>query len=147
MARPLAPAIRVDRDGLKYGYFLFPFPGLAAMKVLLVEDDPTVCMTLRGYLEKRGFGCDVAVNTEEALTMLERGSYSLILLDMSLPGSSELDTARSISRFGLKTTILALIDENSRVKFSALRRAGVKGYITKPVSQAAFDSLIDQHTK
>jgi len=50
------------------------------MKSLVVEDDPTVCMTLRSYLTKHGFGCDVAVGGGEALTMLERGSYSLVLL-------------------------------------------------------------------
>ncbi|MGD9684706.1 MAG: response regulator [Candidatus Obscuribacterales bacterium] len=114
------------------------------MNVLLVEDDPATCMTLRSCLLKRGLRCDVAINLEEALSMLEKDSYASVLIEMSLPNSSGFDTARTISWYRVKTKILALVDKDTRVKSSALRRAGVAGYITKPVSQKGVDRVIDR---
>lgn len=117
------------------------------MKLLLVEDDPEVCMRIRKYLMQRRFGCDVAINSEEALEMLLTNDYFLILLDMTLPDRSVFDTARIIRDYRINTKILALRDYGTPLKYKDCLKAGITGYIYKPVSRERFNTRINQVCK
>lgn len=57
-----------------------------AKKVLLVEDDGTLRRLYTDFLERAGFEVDPAVEGKEGYTKATNGGYSLILLDLLLPG-------------------------------------------------------------
>ncbi len=61
------------------------------MRILLVEDDVMLGDALRRSLKQEGFTTDWARDAEEAELALATGDYSLILLDLGLPGKSGLD--------------------------------------------------------
>lgn len=64
-------------------------------KILIVDDEETLCETLRFNLEAEGYDADVAYSSEEALTK-DLPSYSLILLDIMMAGISGVQLARII---------------------------------------------------
>jgi DNA-binding response OmpR family regulator len=55
-------------------------------EVLLVDDEVTIRLTLGALLERAGYGVTVADNGEEAVTLLERQAFDLLLVDMKMPG-------------------------------------------------------------
>jgi DNA-binding response OmpR family regulator len=55
-------------------------------EILLVDDEATIRLTLGAMLERAGYGVTVADNGEEAVTLLERQAFDLLLVDMKMPG-------------------------------------------------------------
>ena len=69
---------------------------MSRKNILVVEDDKHISKLLTFNLEKSGFGCTAVVTGEEALTILNRESFDLILLDIMLPNMDGLETCRCI---------------------------------------------------
>ena len=55
-------------------------------EILLVDDEATIRLTLGAMLERAGYGVTVADSGEEAVTLLERQAFDLLLVDMKMPG-------------------------------------------------------------
>ena len=109
------------------------------MKLLLAEDDERTAHSLRMGLAEQGFMVDVAGRGDEALFLAQTISYSLIILDVRLPGRdgwSILDTYR---RGGGQAPVLFLSAHDAvedRVKGLEL---GADDYLVKPF---AFSELL-----
>ena len=65
------------------------------MKILIVEDEPTIRETIAGYLQKEGYVCEQAADYGAADEKVVLYDYDLIVLDISLPGGSGLDVLRA----------------------------------------------------
>ena len=71
------------------------------VRILVVDDEESVCEILKYNLEKEGYEVDVAYNAEEALTM-DISSYSLLILDIMMDKMSGFDREYSCDiLFGL----------------------------------------------
>jgi CheY-like chemotaxis protein len=57
-----------------------------AKKILLVDDDPNICMMLGDFLMSEGYEISTVHSGEEALTILKQYKPDLIILDMGMPG-------------------------------------------------------------
>ncbi|HEY7699135.1 MAG TPA: response regulator, partial [Vicinamibacteria bacterium] len=77
-------------------------------KILLVEDEPGLVLTLTDRLESEGYEVDAAGDGGEALKKAAEGHYDLILLDVMLPGKSGFDVCRELRMRGSSTPILFL---------------------------------------
>jgi CheY-like chemotaxis protein len=58
----------------------------SAPRVLVVDDEASICLSLCEYLEDQGFSVLAAANGEEALDVLMRESVDVAIIDMRLPG-------------------------------------------------------------
>src|SRR5262245_13769643 len=65
-------------------------------KILGVDDDPLASGPLRQILTEKGYDVTSAANGEEALSLLARESFDLVLLDVGMPGLSGYDVCRRI---------------------------------------------------
>jgi DNA-binding response OmpR family regulator len=65
-------------------------------RVLVVEDDPAICILLKALLNRRGYGCHVVHDGNEAMRHLRTQTYSAILLDLMLPGAFGFDVIRFV---------------------------------------------------
>lgn len=65
-------------------------------KILVVDDDPAVQLTIRLVLERAGYSVDVAGDGREGLAKLEAGEFDLLCLDVFMPGMDGLETMRLI---------------------------------------------------
>lgn len=105
------------------------------VKILVVDDEETLCEALRFNLEAEGYTVDTALSAEEALT-LDLSAYSLILLDIMMGEISGTQLA-SILKKNKATTHIPIIfctakyAEDDMVKGLDL---GADDYITKPYS-------------
>ncbi len=116
------------------------------IKVLVIEDDPLVCLLHKGLLMNLGCQVEVSMNAEEALLMLD-GNYDLILLDIELPNMSGIEFSLKL-RHQPKYKSIPIIaitssmDENIQQKcFSA----GIRQVLRKPVDLETLELLLKSH--
>lgn len=65
-------------------------------KILVVDDDPAVQMTIQLLLERAGHSVDVAGDGRNGLAKFEAGEFDLLCLDLFMPGMDGLETMRRI---------------------------------------------------
>ncbi|MEZ4413680.1 MAG: response regulator transcription factor [Gemmatimonadales bacterium] len=109
------------------------------MKILVVEDDPTVGPYVKRGLEEHQNHVDLVDDGLEALRLASGGLYDLVVLDLRLPGMTGLEIVRTLRDRGVTTPILILTAQDA-VDFKVQTlRAGADDYVTKPF---AFEELL-----
>jgi two-component system copper resistance phosphate regulon response regulator CusR len=109
------------------------------MKVLIIEDDPTVGAFIKRGLEQQRWGVDLVTNGDEGEQLAAGGNYDLIILDMRLPGRSGMQVLNGLRARGVERPVLVLTAQDAiDAKVEALR-AGADDYVTKPF---AFEELL-----
>ncbi len=111
------------------------------MKLLLVEDSPTLRRTVSTGLRSLGFQIEVAADGREALDHLADSSYDVVILDLMLPRVPGLEVLREMrrNREEARVLILSAMDQTEdRVRGLDL---GADDYLVKPF---AFDELVSR---
>ncbi len=109
------------------------------MKILVIEDDPTVGQFVKRGLEEQRWGVDLVTDGEEGERWAQSGAYDLIILDMRLPGKSGLDVLRGLRGKGFERPVLVLTAQDAVDAKVQTLRAGADDYVTKPF---AFEELL-----
>jgi two-component system copper resistance phosphate regulon response regulator CusR len=109
------------------------------VKILVIEDDPTVGQFVKRGLEEQRWVVDLVADGENGERMAESGAYDLIILDMRLPGRSGLDVLNGLRGRGFERPVLVLTAQDAIDAKVATLRAGADDYVTKPF---AFEELL-----
>lgn len=129
--------------------------GSLSSMILIVDDRPENVLSLRKTLQLHSFSVDTASSGEEALKKTLRNNYSLIILDVQMPGMDGFEVAEFLS--GNKSTrdipILFLSAVNTEKKFITKGySSGAIDYIVKPIDPdilllkvKTFHRLYEQH--
>ena len=99
--------------------------------VLIVEDDVNINGLLKEALEKEGYICTQAFSGTEARMILQGERYSVILLDLMLPGIPGEEVLRDIRKKGNTPVIILTAKDTIDDKVEFLR-GGADDYVTKP---------------
>jgi two-component system, OmpR family, response regulator CpxR len=105
--------------------------GGSPMTVLLVDDDRELCRMLAEYLGPEGFKLMAVHDGDEALYLLGRHHFDLIVLDVMLPRIGGLDVLRSL-RQKLTTPVLMLTARGEEVDRVVGLELGADDYLPKP---------------
>ena len=73
-----------------------------ADRVLIVDDDTSVCTMLYKVIRSNGIEADTAASGQQALQMVEQNHYDLMLLDVNMPGMDGFEVVQAADR---RTTI------------------------------------------
>ena len=113
-------------------------------KILIAEDDPEIAMLERDYLEIEGFEVSVVDNGQQAVTQALTGDFSLILLDLMLPGCNGYDVCRLI-RDRIDVPILMVTARTESVDKIRGLGLGADDYIPKPFDPAELTARVKAH--
>lgn len=102
--------------------------------VLIVEDEQQMRAMLEDNLEFDGYRVTAVETGEEALTEVERRAYSLILLDVMLPGISGVDVCRRLRSRGTRVPVIMLTARTQESDRVTGLDVGADDYVTKPFS-------------
>jgi two-component system OmpR family response regulator len=102
------------------------------MRLLLVEDDATLSGRLRTELAQAGFAVDVAADGVDAEFMGESEPYTVVVLDLGLPGRSGLDVLRHWRAAGNPVPVLILTARDAWHEKVDGFKAGADDYLGKP---------------
>jgi two-component system, OmpR family, alkaline phosphatase synthesis response regulator PhoP len=112
-------------------------------KILIVEDEPGLSMTLTDRLRKEGYAVSSSGDGIAGLELATRENFDLILLDLMLPGKNGLDVCRELRRLGFHTPILMLTARGQTMDKVVGLKVGADDYLTKPFAMAELLARIE----
>lgn len=113
-------------------------------RVLIIEDEKDIAELERDYLEINGIESDIAATGEEGLKLAAANSYSLILLDLMLPGIDGFDLCKKL-RATLDVPILMVtVGKEDIDKIRGFGR-GADDYIVKPFNPNELIARVKAH--
>jgi two-component system, OmpR family, alkaline phosphatase synthesis response regulator PhoP len=105
---------------------------MSAPRILLVEDEAGLVMTLTDRLTGEGYAIESRSDGESGLDEALSNSYDLIVLDLMLPKRSGLDVCRKLRDGGVLTPVLMLTARGQLVDKVVGLKTGADDYVTKP---------------
>lgn len=114
---------------------------------MLVEDNRVNQALIVAFLKKSGHVCDVANHGVEALGMIQKKSYDLLLMDIQMPIMDGLQTTQHIRALPTplcELPIIAVTANALNIEKEAYLAAGMNGFISKPVSQHDLVTVINE---
>jgi two-component system copper resistance phosphate regulon response regulator CusR len=109
------------------------------MKVLVIEDDPTVGQFVKRGLEEQRWSVDLVADGDEGEALAKSQPYDLVVLDLRLPGRSGQQVLRNLRARGFEKPVLVLTAQDAVDAKVETLRAGADDYVTKPF---AFEELL-----
>jgi DNA-binding response OmpR family regulator len=108
-----------------------------ANKVLIVDDEPNIVLSLEFLMKQQGYETRVARDGEEALAEVARFRPDLVLLDVMLPRRDGFEVCQRLRADGWSDLkILMLTAKGRDVEIEKGLALGADGYVTKPFSTA-----------
>ena len=101
-------------------------------RILIVEDEPGLAMTLSDRLTSEGYSVETANDGEEGLSKATSESFDLIILDIMLPHRNGYDVCRDLRQRGLPTPIIMLTARGETTDKVVGLKIGADDYVTKP---------------
>lgn len=118
-----------------------------AKMILLVDDSPTILMSVRQNLVAAGFEVKTALDGVKALDLLSQGDKpDLIITDVNMPNMDGLEfisKLRILAGFRF-TPVLLLTTENQQEKRDEAKKLGATGWIVKPATGESLLKIIKQ---
>ncbi len=102
------------------------------LRLLIVEDDVALASSIGEWFELEGHSCDYAADGQEALALISRVGFDVVLLDVSLPHIDGLEVARCIRKLGNTIPILMLTARDAIEDRVTGLEAGADDYVVKP---------------
>jgi len=112
------------------------------VRILVVEDDPTVSVALTRGLQAEGFDVDVAGDGDTGFWMATETEYSALLLDVMLPERNGFQLCSDLRTEGVETPILMLTAKSGEYDEAEGLDAGADDYLTKPFSFVVLSARI-----
>jgi CheY-like chemotaxis protein len=135
---------------------LVAFPGsrdskknAARLRVLIVDDSPTVRLQMNLALEKMGFAPDAAVSAADALKRLDYHHYDLVILDLVMPDMNGFELIRAIRKDKRRQALPILVLSTKNSTFDRVRAslAGSDTFLNKPVPMQKLRHIMMRHLR
>jgi CheY-like chemotaxis protein len=128
---------------------------MLSRNVLIVDDDNMIIDVFKKGFNKAGYTVRRATSAEEALAILDKEKYPVMLLDLKLPKMSGVELCKLIRDKYPLSILFAVTGYATQYEFSACRRAGFDDYFIKPVdlkilfraTLEAFDKVEDWYKR
>jgi DNA-binding NtrC family response regulator len=104
-----------------------------ARRILVVDDEPDMLLLIPVRLRAEGFVVEVAASAEEALEILARSSFELVLTDLMLPGLSGIELLERVQRNWPGTDVILLTAHGTIQTAVEAVRKGAVDFLTKPI--------------
>ncbi len=120
---------------------------LSSQKILVVEDEENLGLTLGEYLKSKGYQSFLATNVLEARELFSKEAPAVVLMDIGLPDGSGLDLARDLRKERQDFLLLflsALNDPDTKVEGLEI---GAEDYITKPFALKELTLRLERSLK
>ena len=112
------------------------------MKVLVIEDDPTVGNFIKRGLEEQRWGVQLVDDGEEGERAALAEEFDVVILDMRLPGKNGMEVLHTLRARGFERPVLVLTAQDAVDAKVRTLRGGADDYVTKPF---AFEELERRH--
>jgi two-component system response regulator AtoC len=116
-------------------------------KILVIDDDSSMCETLEMYLTEEGYGVVTAGTGTEGLTKYKDSPTDVVILDIRLPDIDGFTVLKNLKRENANVKVImitAFHEIDSRIKAN---QAGAFAYLKKPIDMYELDRAIENAFK
>jgi two-component system, OmpR family, copper resistance phosphate regulon response regulator CusR len=110
-------------------------------RILIAEDEARLAAFIEKGLQRNGFETAIAADGQQAVQMVERDEFELLLLDLGLPVKDGWTVLKELRWLGKQLPIIIVTAISDEQKRSATLAAGADDYVTKPFS---FQDLLQR---
>jgi DNA-binding NtrC family response regulator len=112
------------------------------LDLLLVDDDSELRADMARYFDRQGHRVEQASGGEQALELLERRSYDVMVLDLVMSGMSGLEVLKELQARNAECEVVMLTGEGTIESAVEAMKLGAREFLTKPVSLKELDQLV-----
>ncbi len=114
-----------------------------SLRILLVEDEPGLVLTITDLLSAEGYDVEAAGDGEKGLAKAASGNFDLLVLDVMLPRKTGFEVCRELRQKGIDTAILMLTAKTQVVDRVVGLKLGADDYLTKPFDPAELVARVE----
>lgn len=111
-----------------------------AQRLLYVDDEESLRLLVQSHLSLEGFDVETAASGNDAVAILQKQNYDLILLDLRMPDGDGFQVLHYLNDRGSRTPVIVLTGVDDVSIASECVKLGAADYLTKPYN---FHELID----
>ncbi|MBA2306507.1 MAG: response regulator transcription factor [Acidobacteria bacterium] len=112
-------------------------------RILLVEDEPGLVLTLRDRLTREGYAVDTTGDGESGLARAAGEAFDLVLLDVMLPRLGGFDVLKELRKRNVETPVIMLTARGQVVDKVVGLKLGADDYVTKPFEMVELLARIE----
>ena len=101
------------------------------MKILVVEDEESICEVLKSYFEREGWDVLTSHNGFDAIEKVEKFNVDMVVLDLMIPGQPGEEVCKAVRKIS-KVPVLMLTSKSREEDMISGLNLGADDYITKP---------------
>jgi two-component system, cell cycle response regulator len=116
---------------------------MAKGRILAIDDERFFRELYRDILAREGYVVRTAVSGEEAMDILRREDFDLVISDLGLPGMDGVETSRAIKNFNPEQEIIVVSAMDDVPTAVAAMKTGVADYVCKPINPDEFLLLVN----
>lgn len=115
------------------------------LKILIVEDNKINQMVTKKLLDKSDHTCKIAENGLEAIELVKKHKFDLILMDIHMPILNGFDASKKIRELGITTPIIALTASDKNEIINEMAINGINDVLVKPFEIKDLQMIIEKH--
>lgn len=117
-------------------------PDTHPKRILVVDDEATVCQSIKLALASEDYSIDIAASGEEALARPDLSTYDLILADMMMPGTSGLDLLKGLQTKDPAARVVIITGYPTEKAASRSLEMGAVDFLPKPFTPAELRAAV-----
>ena len=114
------------------------------IKVLVIDDDPSICTTVGLLLEDHGYSPRTYTNPEEAIEVAENESFPIALVDLRMPSMDGVEVVEKLRKIDDRMSCIVMTASPDLDSATETMRQGTCDYISKPFKQEELVASVDR---
>jgi DNA-binding NtrC family response regulator len=116
-------------------------------KILVVDDELSVCKSIKRILEKKGYDVDMIQRGKDALDMIERDPYEVMIVDLKMPGMDGIEVLKNVRERHPEIMVLIITGFASVESAVEAMKLGAFDYVAKPFSPDELSIIVEKALK
>ncbi|WZL72027.1 response regulator [Clostridiaceae bacterium 35-E11] len=112
-------------------------------KILIVDDEKNIRMTLSHCLKEQNFDIEIAINGDEALNRIKEDNFDLVMLDIKMPGLTGMEVLERIRQDGNKIDVIMMTAYGTIEKAVEAMKLGAIDFISKPFTPEEIRRIVN----
>ncbi len=120
--------------------------GERKLKILLIDDEKTICNVLKKFLESKGHKVTASFKAKEGFKHFKKENFDVILSDITMPGMDGVELIREMKEKNKRSKIIAITGHIRKQKMDQAKKAGADKVLIKPFKNELLYRTIIQLT-